>query len=236
MAIVKASYTRSRAGAKATIRYMIHRPGKDGQRLTRELVGYDGAMELTQAYEMIDEAGQGSVFYRLVISPDPRTEDAERDLHLREIIEKTMLYLEDRFQRQVQFVAAEHDDHSPNRHTHILAVLPGRLGPQDLAALRGVATEAVLFQRQERDLAQARPIQGQLAVRSQRQAPRAGLRHSSRPSRRTHGAGSRLVRGRLEIGQLCPRCGAPLGSRQRVCVSCGLRLPRREGRGVGWQH
>ena len=125
---------------------MSHRPGKDGQRLTRELVGYDGTMKLIQAYEMIDEAGQGSLFYRLVISPDPRTEDAERDLHLREIIEKTMLYLEDRFQKAVPFVAAEHDDHSPNRHTHILAVLPGRLSPQDLAALRGVATEAALFQ------------------------------------------------------------------------------------------
>ena len=100
---------------------------------------------------MIDEAGQGSLFYRLVISPDPRTEDAERDLHLREIIEKTMLYLEDRFQKAVPFVAAEHDDHSPHRHTHILAVLPGRLSPRDLAALRGVATEAALFQRQERD-------------------------------------------------------------------------------------
>ena len=86
---------------------------------------------------MIDEAGQGSLFYRLVISPDPRTEDAERDLHLRDIIEKTMLYLEDRFQKAVPFVAAEHDDHSPHRHTHILAVLPGRLSTQDLAALRG---------------------------------------------------------------------------------------------------
>ena len=192
-------------------------------------------MELTQAYEMIDEAGQGSVFYRLIISPDPKTEDAERDLHLREIIEKTMLYLEDRFQKGEQFVAAEHDDHSPNRHAHILAVLPGRLSTQDLAALRGVATEAALFQRQERDLAQTRPIQGQLAMRSQRQAPRAEPRHSSRPSRQARGAGSRLVRGRLDTGQLCPRCGALLGSRQRTCVSCGLRLPRREGRGVGWE-
>jgi hypothetical protein len=204
--------------------------------VTRELVGYDGTMKLIQAYEMIDEAGQGSVFYRLVVSPDPRTEDAERDLHLRELIEKTMLYLEDRFQRQVQFVAAEHDDHSPNRHTHILAVLPGRLSTQDLAALRGVATEAALFQRQERDLAQTQGIKGQLPVRSHRQAPRAQLRHSSRSSRQAQGAGSRLVRGRLEIGRLCPRCGAPLGSRQRTCVGCGLRLPRREGRGVGWEH
>jgi hypothetical protein len=236
MAIVKASFTQSRAGAKASVRYMSHRPGKDGQRLTRELVGYDGTMKLIQAYQMIDEAGQGSVFYRLVISPDPRTEDAERDLHLREIIEKTMLYLEERFQKAVPFVAAEHDDHSPHRHTHILAVLPGRLSLQDLAALRGVATEAALFQRQERDLAQTRPIQGQLVRRSQRQAHRAEPRHSSRPSRGAGRAGSRLVRGQLDIAVMCPRCGAPLGSRQRTCTSCGLRLPRREGRGIGWEH
>jgi hypothetical protein len=95
-----------------------------------------------------------------------------------------------------------------------------------------VATEAALFQRQERDLAQTRPIQGQLAMRSHWQAPRAEPRHSSRPSRQARGAGSRLVR-RLDTGQLCPRCGALLGSRQRTCVSCGLRLPRREGRGSG---
>ena len=145
-----------------------------------------------------------------------------------------MLYLEDRFQKAVPFVAAEHDDHSPHRHTHILAVLPGRLSPQDLAALRGVATEAALFQRQERDLAQTRPIQGQLAVRSQRQAPRAEPRHSRGPGRGAGRAGSRLVRGQLEIAGICPRCGAPLGSRQRVCASCGLRLPRRgEGGRVG---
>jgi ribosomal protein L37E len=44
------------------------------------------------------------------------------------------------------------------------------------------------------------------------------------------------VRGQLDIAVMCPRCGAPLGSRQRTCTSCGLRLPRREGRGIGWEH
>jgi hypothetical protein len=37
---------------------------------------------------------------------------AEQDLHLREIIEKTMLYLEDRFRRRVPFVAAVQFDRS----------------------------------------------------------------------------------------------------------------------------
>jgi ribosomal protein L37E len=44
------------------------------------------------------------------------------------------------------------------------------------------------------------------------------------------------VRGQLDIAVMCPRCGAPLGSRQRTCTSCGLRLPRRVGRGIGWEH
>jgi hypothetical protein len=35
-----------------------------------------------------------------VIRHDPRTEGAERDLHLREIIEKTTLYLANLFRRR----------------------------------------------------------------------------------------------------------------------------------------
>ncbi len=37
MAIVKATYTKSRGGAKASIRYIEHRPGKDGDKITRNL-------------------------------------------------------------------------------------------------------------------------------------------------------------------------------------------------------
>jgi hypothetical protein len=195
-------------------------------------------MGLLQAYQMIDEAGQGSYFYRLIISPDPKSEDPQKDLHLSEIIENTMLYLEDRLQTQVAFAAAEHNDHTPRRHVHLLAILPGRLNQQDLAALRTIATEAALFQRQERDLARAPQIQGQQSALPQPQpnAPRAEPRRSSRSSGQAQRVGSRLVRGSLDIGQMCPRCGAPLGSRQRACTSCGLKLPRKAGRGVGWEH
>jgi len=112
----------------------------------------DGAMGRWEAYRMIDEAEKGSLFFRFVISPDPQQEDTEKDLFLREITEQTMLRLEDRVQREVQWVAAEHDDHAPHRHVHVVAVVPGRLQVHDLQSLRHEATAACLEQRHQRDL------------------------------------------------------------------------------------
>jgi hypothetical protein len=44
MAIVKATYTKSRTAAKAAIRYIEHRPGRDQAKITRTLFGSDGGM------------------------------------------------------------------------------------------------------------------------------------------------------------------------------------------------
>src|SRR2546421_787789 len=150
MAIVKASFTKSSTGAKASIRYIEHRPGKDNEKVTRTLFGSDGGMGRWQAYQMIDEAAKGSLFFRFVISPDPKQEDTGKDLFLREVTEKTMLRLEEHIQRVVSWVAAEHDDHAP--HRHVVAVVPQRLQVRDFQAMRQAATEAALAQRHERDL------------------------------------------------------------------------------------
>ena len=152
MAIIKATYTKSSGGPKASIRYIEHRPGKDGQKITRTLFGSDGKMERIEAYRMIDEAAKGSLFFRFVISPDPQKEDTEKDIFLREITEKTMLSLEDRVQQQLSWVAVEHTDHAPHRHIHVLAVVPGRLQVPDFQAMRQAATEASREQRHQRDL------------------------------------------------------------------------------------
>ncbi len=153
MAIVKATYTKNRIIAKAGIRYMQHRPGKDGAKIRRTLFNFDGVMTRKQAYSVIDEAEKGSTFFRFAISPDPQTEDTGNDLFLREITEQTMLTLEDRLQKPVQWVATEHADHAPHRHVHVLAVVAGRVGKQDLQALRETATAIALQQRKARDVA-----------------------------------------------------------------------------------
>src|ERR671918_1728841 len=151
MAIVKATYTKSRPVAKAAIRYIEHRPGREGEKVKRELYGSDGRMARGEAYQMIDAAGKGTVFFRFVISPDPVKEDTEKDLLLTEITGQTMQTLEERLQNHVSYVAVEHDDHAPHRHVHVLACVNGRLNTQDFQALRQTATETALSQRQERD-------------------------------------------------------------------------------------
>jgi hypothetical protein len=153
VAIVKARYTLSRGAAKATIRYIAHRPGKENARITRTLWGVNGKMERHDAYQLIDAAREGSVFFRFVISPDPVGEDAAKDLFLRDITERTMQALEERVRKQVSWVAATHADHAPHRHVHVLAVVDGRLTRDDLQALTRAATDASLTQRRERDQA-----------------------------------------------------------------------------------
>jgi hypothetical protein len=151
MAIFKASYTRTAAVAKGNIRYIENRPGKDGEKIIRTLYTWDGKIDRRDAYDMIDAAEKGSYFFRLVISPDPVKEDTHRDIYLRTVLEQTMRGLEDQLGTQIQWIAANHQDHAPQRHMHVLAILPRKLSRQDLFAGRSLATEAALTQRREQD-------------------------------------------------------------------------------------
>lgn len=152
MAIVKASYTRKGGSAKATVRYIENRPGKDGTRTVRTLFTADGKVERAEVYDMIDQAANGSYFFRFVISPDPKREDSDTNLSLREITERTIQSLEDRFQCPLQWVAAIHADHTDTRHIHAIAIVPERLQVQDFQRMRSAATEEALEQRRHLDL------------------------------------------------------------------------------------
>ena len=78
MAIVKAtSYTRNKDKAKATIRYIAHRPGKEGERTSRTLWTQVASIRKQDAYRMLDSAPRGSIFFRFAISPDPEREDTK---------------------------------------------------------------------------------------------------------------------------------------------------------------
>jgi hypothetical protein len=160
MAVVTASFVKrgpvGNAKAKDTLRYIQHRPGKDNQRLPRELFGSDGPMERREAYQFIDDAPKRTVFFTIIISPDPATEDRPRDLDLEALTERTMLTVEERVGTPVIWVAAVHDDHTDKRHVHALAAVQGRLEKPDLRRLIEATTEACREQRLELDRALVR--------------------------------------------------------------------------------
>jgi hypothetical protein len=167
MAIVKASYTRQGGAAKAAVRYIENRPGRDGARIVRALFNADGKVQRGDAYTMIDQANKNSYFFRLVISPDPKREDSDKNLSLREITERAIQSLEDRFQQPLQWVAAVHADHTDTRHIHAIAIVPERLNVQDFQRMRSAATEEAREQRRHLDLIRE--------AHEQRQEQREGL-------------------------------------------------------------
>jgi hypothetical protein len=155
--IVKANYCKKDGGekgrAKATLRYIAHRRDRQGEKVTRDLFGFEGNLSKQTAYRMIDEAPKkGRYYYRIIISPDPRREDRYKDLDLRSLTIATMLKLEERYGKPIQFIAAIHDDHSPHRHVHTLVILNGRrLTRADFASLRAHARNRALTQRRYKD-------------------------------------------------------------------------------------
>lgn len=169
MAIIKASFTRSGGSAKASVRYIENRPGKEGAKVRRTLFTAEGKAERAEAYAMIDQTAKGSYYFRFVISPDPTREDGDQQLRLRELTEQTMQRLEDRFRQPIQWVATIHADHADHRHIHALAIVPKRLQVQDFQQMRSAATEAALTQRRQLDIAREQ------RERSQQQSEGLGL-------------------------------------------------------------
>jgi hypothetical protein len=155
--IIKATYCKrdntDRGRAKDNVRYITHRRDREGEKITRDLFGFEGPLSKDTTYRMIDEAPtKGRYYYRMILSPDPRREDRYKDLDLRNLTIATMLKLEERYGKSIQFVAAIHDDHAPHRHVHALVILNGRrLTREDFAALRDHARNRALTQRRYKD-------------------------------------------------------------------------------------
>jgi hypothetical protein len=230
MAVVKANFVkrdrRAKERAKATVRYIQSRPGKDGEKLTRDLFGPDGTLTRDQAFKMIDEAKKGTIFYRLVLSPDPNSEDTLRDLDLRNLTTALMLRLEERLKTEIPFAASVHSDHSPHRHVHIVALLVHKLTQQDLSFLRNAAAEAILQQRRLRELVQTQSRgRGEPEHQPVQTISRRERTFDNSPgSGEDGGAPGKPV-------QTCPLCSDPgglpmhrLSANIYRCASCGLVL------------
>ena len=154
MAIVKARYVRGKDRIKAHLRYITHRRGEEGERMTRPLFGRDGALSKQQIYEMIDAARRGAVFHKFVINFHPVKEDTRKDLNLWELTRKTLEQIKTQFGASVPFVATIHDDHTLLRHIHGFFIVEGKLNKEEFAKIRGlwkIASSEARHQRRRLD-------------------------------------------------------------------------------------
>jgi hypothetical protein len=99
MAVVKVNYIRNRKGrpmrtiAKETLSYMECRPGENKEEMTRTFFSWGGELSEEQGMGIIDNAPKGTRFWRIMVSPDPKTEDTKKDLDLWQITKYTLSYL-----------------------------------------------------------------------------------------------------------------------------------------------
>jgi predicted Zn-ribbon and HTH transcriptional regulator len=138
MAIVKSKYIRGKPRIKAHLRYIIHRRGFEGERITRPLFGRDEPLSKQQIYDMIDATRPGAVFQKFVINFHPLKEDTRKDLNLWEITRKTLEQIKTQFGDSVPFVATIHDDHTLLQHVHGFFIVEGRLPREEFAKIRGL--------------------------------------------------------------------------------------------------
>ena len=182
MAVVKIKYTRQRARVKAHLRYITHRRGEDKQTTTRTLFTENGTLTKQAAYELLDSVKPGTLFYKVILSPDPRREDTKRDLNLWQLTRQTASSLSGLLNQKIRFLAVEHNDHTPNRHVHAIFLISGRLTRQQFRLLaqtaRTSATQDARLQRKINDLALQNPriqqIRHSLKTRFTRTRPSGG--------------------------------------------------------------
>ena len=205
-----------------------------------------------EAYSLIDEAKDGSFFYRFVLSPDPAIEDTKRDLDMQQLTYKTMQTLDKRLQTTLLWVAALHEEHAPHRHVHIIAAIPRRLTMKDFVRLRLAATRESVQQRRALDLSADRQVFGQETKIRQRsstyQIPTQQTTKYARSDRLSwHMSRSWHVRRGVRPAHMhactCPRCGATHVEYERHRVhqcTCGFLLHKQkeqslQRKGVGWE-
>jgi len=150
MAIVKSKYVRGKSRIKAHLRYITHRRGMEGERMSRPLFGKDGPLSKLQIYEMVDATKRGAVFHKFVLNFHPQREDTRKDLNLWEITRKTLEHIKTKFGDSVPFVATIHDDHTLLRHVHGFFIVEGRLNREEFKRIKGLWKVASAEARQQR--------------------------------------------------------------------------------------
>jgi hypothetical protein len=217
MAIVKLKYTKNSDAIKAHLRYIVHRPGKEREKLTRGLFHHNYLSVTKQsAYDLINTAPKGTVFYKMTINFHPVKEDTHKDLDLHAITSLTVREMQLRLDRSVPFIAIIHEGHANTelRHIHAICLVQGRVSKQDFAKLK------TLWQTASSEVRQQQRIRDRVLQRRRTRflAQAQVLYQSTRSKQRYRGFMS------LKIQHGCYHCGygqfGGIPTYRQYCPSC----------------
>ena len=144
------------------LRSIVHRPGKEWEKRTRELFQHNyQSITKQEVYDLINAAPKYMRFTKMMINFHPQKEDTYKDLDLHAIASLTVRAMQARLGREVPFFATIHDGHATTdlRHIHAICLVQGRLSRAEYASLKTlwqVAIAEVKEQRRSRDRVQER--------------------------------------------------------------------------------
>jgi hypothetical protein len=232
-----------RAAAHETLTYIAKRVGRSGEEMERLLFGWE-TIDRQDAEQFIDTVEMKPLrFWRVIVSPDPNSEreNLQKDLDLWDLTRKVMGYIRDHIDPTLEFIVAEHKDHTDIPHVQGLVFFKGRLSKYDLNQMRYIAMQQALAQRRVRDLTHQHHLtkaRGQTGASAQRATPQplsgtagGSVRKRGRPSAwrvRAHAPGRRGARGGRRRTQTisCEQCAyknamVRLTDGNYYCLTCG---------------
>jgi hypothetical protein len=200
-----------RKAAVATLKYIATRENQQGEEMSRTLFGKERTYQLDEARAFVNALQMKQLrLWHVTWSPAPIKEiNEKKDLDVRKIARETMKYLQ-RIDPTIEFIVAEHNDHSDIPHMQGLVFVNGWISRDDLIEMGKIALHEALEQRKsldrgidlvpllqqsvQRTLQNSRSTERPLAPLSPLYQPvgmaggRASLRKSLRSSARLHKA------------------------------------------------
>ena len=141
-----------RKAAVATLKYIATRENQQGEEMRRTLFGKERTYQLEEAREFVNAIQMKQLrLWHVIWSPAPIEEiNEKKDLDLRKIARETMKYLQT-IDPTMEFIVAEHNDHSDIAHVQGLVFVNGWISRGDLIEMGKIALQEALEQRKSLD-------------------------------------------------------------------------------------
>jgi hypothetical protein len=141
-----------RKAAVATLNYIATRENQQGEEMNRTLFGKERTYQLEEARAFVNAIQMKQLrLWHVTWSPAPIKEiNEKKDLDLRKIARETMKYLQ-RIDPTIEFMVAEHNDHSDIPHAQGLVFVQGWISRDDLIEMGKIALQEALTQRKSLD-------------------------------------------------------------------------------------